>query len=88
MKIGLVAGESSGDLLGAGLVRELRRRYPEAIFEGIAGPEMLAAGCDQWEASEALAVFGLIEPLVMFLAYYACARSWSIDGGNRRQMCL
>ena len=64
MKIGLVAGESSGDLLGAGLVRELRRRYPEAIFEGIAGPEMLAAGCEQWEASEALAVFGLIEPLV------------------------
>jgi lipid-A-disaccharide synthase len=64
MKIGLVAGESSGDLLGAGLVRELRRRYPEAIFEGVAGPEMLAAGCEQWEASESLAVFGLIEPLV------------------------
>jgi len=63
MKIGLVAGESSGDLLGAGLVREIRRRFPEAIFEGVAGPAMLAAGCEQWEPAESLAVFGLIEPL-------------------------
>ncbi len=63
MKIGLVAGESSGDLLGAGLVRALKQRYPQATFEGIAGPEMLAAGCEQWEPSESLAVFGLIEPL-------------------------
>lgn len=64
MKIGLVAGESSGDLLGAGLVRELKRRYPDATFEGVAGPEMLAAGCEQWDAAESLAVMGLIEPLV------------------------
>lgn len=63
MKIGLVAGESSGDLLGAGLVRELRRRYPEACFEGVAGPAMLEAGCDEWEPAESLAVMGLIEPL-------------------------
>lgn len=63
MKIGLVAGESSGDLLGAGLVRELRRRYPEARFEGVAGPAMLEAGCMQWEPAESLAVMGLIEPL-------------------------
>lgn len=64
MRIGLVAGESSGDLLGAGLIRELRRRYPDAEFEGVAGPAMLAAGCEQWEPAESLAVFGLIEPLV------------------------
>jgi len=63
MKIGLVAGESSGDLLGAGLIRELRARFPDASFEGVAGPEMLAAGCSQWEPSESLAVMGLIEPL-------------------------
>ena len=63
MKIGLVAGESSGDLLGAGLVRELRHRYPDAQFEGVAGPAMLAAGCTQWEPAESLAVMGLIEPL-------------------------
>ena len=63
MKIGLVAGEASGDLLGAGLIRAIRRQFPDATFEGIAGPEMVSAGCDQWEESEVLAVFGLIEPL-------------------------
>jgi len=63
VKIGLVAGEASGDLLGAGLIGAIRRQLPDAIFEGIAGPEMVSAGCDQWEESEALAVFGLIEPL-------------------------
>jgi len=63
MKIGLVAGEASGDLLGAGLIRALRERVPNAVFEGVAGPAMLAAGCEQWEPAESLAVMGLIEPL-------------------------
>lgn len=63
MKIGLVAGEASGDLLGAGLINALRERYPDATFEGVAGPKMIAAGCDSWEDSETLAVMGLIEPL-------------------------
>jgi len=63
MKVGLVAGEASGDLLGAGLLRELRRRVPNASFEGVAGPAMLAAGCEQWEPAESLAVMGLVEPL-------------------------
>ncbi|MCJ7591287.1 MAG: lipid-A-disaccharide synthase [Woeseiaceae bacterium] len=63
MKIGLVAGESSGDVLGAGLIRAIKNRYPAAIFEGVAGPLMLAAGCEQWEPAESLAVFGLVEPL-------------------------
>jgi len=63
MKIGLVAGEASGDLLGAGLIRALRERLPNASFEGIAGPAMVAAGCEQWEPSESLAVMGLIEPI-------------------------
>jgi lipid-A-disaccharide synthase len=63
MKIALVAGESSGDLLGAGLVRALKERFPEASFEGVAGPAMVAAGCRQLEPAESLAVFGLIEPL-------------------------
>ena len=63
MKIGLVAGEASGDALGAGLIRALRDIAPEATFEGVAGPEMVAAGCQQWEPSESLAVMGLIEPL-------------------------
>ena len=63
MKIGLVAGEASGDLLGAGLIRAIRERVPDATFEGVAGPAMIDAGCDGWEDSEALAVMGLIEPL-------------------------
>ncbi len=64
MKIGLVAGEASGDLLAAGLIRALRERVPHATFEGVAGPEMLAAGCEQWEPSDSLAVMGLVEPIV------------------------
>jgi lipid-A-disaccharide synthase len=64
MRIGLVAGEASGDLLGAGLIRAIKARIPDARFEGVAGPEMAAAGCEQWEEADALAVFGLIEPLV------------------------
>jgi lipid-A-disaccharide synthase len=63
MRIGLVAGEASGDLLGAGLIKALREHVPLATFEGVAGPAMQAAGCSAWEESEALAVMGLVEPL-------------------------
>ena len=63
MRVALVAGESSGDLLGAGLIRALRARCPEATFEGVAGPQMAAAGCEMLEPAESLAVMGLIEPL-------------------------
>jgi len=62
MRIGLVAGETSGDILGAGLITAIKQQYPDATFEGVAGPLMLAAGCDQWEPAESLAVFGLVEP--------------------------
>ena len=63
MKIGLVAGEASGDLLGAGLIQALRERVPDATFEGVAGPAMMAAGCECWEDAEALSVMGLVEPI-------------------------
>ncbi len=63
MKIGIVAGESSGDLLGAGLIEALRRRHPDLVVEGVAGPAMLAAGCERLADAEELAVMGLIEPL-------------------------
>lgn len=63
MRVALVAGEASGDLLGAGLIDALRSAMPEARFEGVAGPEMARAGCDVLAPAEALAVMGLIEPL-------------------------
>lgn len=63
MRIGLVAGETSGDLLGAGLIRELKSHSADIEFEGVAGPEMQAAGCVALEQAEVLAVMGLVEPL-------------------------
>jgi lipid-A-disaccharide synthase len=63
LRIGLVAGEASGDTLGAGLIQALRERVPDAQFFGIAGPKMQAAGCAVWEPAESLAVMGLFEIL-------------------------
>jgi lipid-A-disaccharide synthase len=57
----LVAGETSGDNLGAHLIEALRARLPGTRFAGIAGPRMIAAGCEAWERSEDLAVMGLFE---------------------------
>ncbi|HEX3839023.1 MAG TPA: lipid-A-disaccharide synthase [Steroidobacteraceae bacterium] len=62
--IGLVAGESSGDTLGAALLAALRARVGEVRAFGIAGPMMRSAGCAAWADSHELAVMGLIEPLV------------------------
>jgi lipid-A-disaccharide synthase len=59
----LVAGEVSGDNLGAQLIEALRARVPNARFAGIAGPRMIAAGCEAWEQAESLAVMGLFEIL-------------------------
>ncbi|VVC75330.1 Lipid-A-disaccharide synthase [Aquicella siphonis] len=62
-KIGILAGEASGDLLGARLIQALRSRFPHLQFEGIGGPAMAAAGCDNLFDIERLAVMGFIEPL-------------------------
>ena len=63
LRIGFVAGESSGDQLGAALITALRARVPEVSCCGVAGPKMRAAGCEAWAAADELAVMGLIEPL-------------------------
>jgi lipid-A-disaccharide synthase len=59
----LVAGESSGDLLGADLIARLRRRFPKSRFAGVGGPLMAAAGMDVWYRAEELSVMGLVEVL-------------------------
>ncbi len=63
MKVGIVAGESSGDTLGAALIHSLRARIPQVQCFGVAGPKMAAAGCETWAAAEELAVMGLAEIL-------------------------
>jgi len=64
--IALVAGEASGDQLGAALVDELRALHPQARFVGVAGPQMRAAGVDAWWDAQELAVMGLFEVLAHF----------------------
>ena len=59
----LVAGETSGDALGAGLVEELRRHFPDARFAGIGGDAMRNAGVETWHDASELAVMGLFEVL-------------------------
>jgi lipid-A-disaccharide synthase len=63
MRIVLVAGEASGDTLGAALIDALRQRHPGAQFAGVAGPKMKAAGCEAWFDSESLGVMGITEVL-------------------------
>ncbi len=61
MRIAIIAGEASGDLLGSGLIRAVTARCPQARFEGIAGPRMIAAGCEALYPMERLSVIGLLE---------------------------
>ena len=59
----LVAGEASGDLLGADLIAGLRERFPDARFAGIGGPQMARRGMEIWHPLERLSVMGLVEVL-------------------------
>ena len=63
MRIGIVAGEASGDLLAASLMQAIQARVPGVEFEGIAGPRMQQFGCKVLYPSEKLAVMGLTEVL-------------------------
>jgi lipid-A-disaccharide synthase len=80
MRIALVAGEASGDALGAALIEALRRKYPAAQFAGVAGPLMKAAGCTAWHDIEELSVMGLTEVVS------SLPRLWRLRASLRKQI--
>ncbi|GIT22604.1 MAG: hypothetical protein CM1200mP40_22860 [Gammaproteobacteria bacterium] len=63
IRFGIVAGEKSGDILGASLIEALRTYYPDAEFVGVAGPAMLELGCKSITPMDRLSVMGFVEPL-------------------------
>ncbi len=64
LRIGIVAGEASGDILGADLMRAIKARHPEVRFEGIGGPLMLEEGFDSHFPMDRLSVMGFVDPLL------------------------
>ncbi len=66
MRIGIIVGEASGDLLATGLIQAIKQQNPDATFEGIAGPAMIDVGCQAIFPAEKLAVMGLVEVLAHY----------------------
>ena len=80
MKVAIVAGEASGDLLGAAIIHALKSRWPGIEFYGIAGPRMIAEGATTLYPMEKLAVRGYVEVLKHL------REIWGIRNGLRRRL--
>lgn len=81
LRVAVLAGEASGDILGAGLMRALRARHPDVEFGGIGGERMIAAGLDSRVSMERLSVMGLTEVLGRLRELFrirAAYRDWCI----------
>jgi len=75
LKIGMVAGELSGDGLGAGLLQALQAHCPEILSEGIGGAQMLATGFASHYPLETLSVMGLAEVMKSYSHLKHCQRT-------------
>jgi lipid-A-disaccharide synthase len=74
MRIAIVAGETSGDRLAAGLISGLRRHCPDLQVEGVAGPRMIEAGCRPLYPLERLAVMGVVEVMKRYRELHGMRR--------------
>ncbi len=83
ISIAIVAGEASGDILGAALMRELKTRLPNVTFNGIAGEKMQAEGCVSRYPLDRLSVMGIVAILQrlpeLLSARNRLAREWSLE---------
>jgi lipid-A-disaccharide synthase len=80
MRIGLVAGEPSGDLLGGHIIASVRARQDGVHFAGIGGPQMIAQGLQAWRPMHPLTVFGYVDALkqmpTLLATYHDVKRRW------------
>lgn len=77
LRIGIIVGEVSGDILGANLIEALKKKYPDLEVEGVVGPRLLESGATQIYPMSILSVMGIIEPLKHLLRLFK-TRNWLV----------